>query len=79
MFVPTIIKLYQTLWELWPAQDFGFRGDKCIKKKVRVVFLARDTPSGPYLYLYQMLSNYFKPLTLKLPITTIVVCFVICL
>ena len=25
------------IWELWPAQDFGFRGDKYIMKKVRVV------------------------------------------
>ena len=26
-----IIKLSQTVWELWPAQNFGFRGDKYIK------------------------------------------------
>ena len=27
-----------------------------------VVLLARDTSSGPYLCLYQILSKYFKPL-----------------
>ena len=31
-------------------------------KKVRVVSLACDTPSGPDLYLYQILSKCFKPL-----------------
>ena len=49
MFQPNIIKLSQTVWELWPAQDFGFRGDKCLTKKVRVVSLAHDTPTGPLL------------------------------
>ena len=28
--LPNIIKLYQTVWELWPAQDFEFRGDNYI-------------------------------------------------
>ena len=58
MFLPHIIKL-------WPAQDFGFRVDKYIIKKVRSVSLAHDTSatgvsSGPYLSLYQILSKYFK-------------------
>ena len=26
MSLPNIFKLFQTVWELWPAQDFGFRG-----------------------------------------------------
>ena len=34
------IKLSRIVWKLWPAQDFGFRGDKYIMKKVRVVSLA---------------------------------------
>ena len=42
-----INKLSRTLWELWPAQYFGFRGDKYKTKKVRVVFL--DARSGPYI------------------------------
>ena len=46
--------------ELWPAQDFGLRGDNYITKKVRVVSLARDTPTGPPLQPYQLLSNYLK-------------------
>ena len=55
-------KLSQIVRELWPAQDLGFRKDKYIKKKVRIVSLAYDTSFGPYLCLYQILSKYFKPL-----------------
>ena len=41
--------------KLWSAQDFGFIGDNYItKKKVRVVALARDTPTGPPLHFYQI-------------------------
>ena len=32
--LPNIIKLSQTVWELWPAQDFGFKGDNYIMKTV---------------------------------------------
>ena len=40
---------------------FGFRGDNYImKKKVRVVSLACDMPTGPALNLYQILSYYLK-------------------
>ena len=28
MSLPKFIKLFQTVWELWPAQDFSIRGDK---------------------------------------------------
>ena len=45
MSLPKIIKLSQTVWELWPAQDFGIIGDKYIMEKVRV----HDMPTGPYL------------------------------
>ena len=42
-------------------QDFGFRGDNYImEKKVRVVSLACNTPTGPPLHLYQILSYYLK-------------------
>ena len=44
------------------AQAFGFREDKCVTKKVRVVSLACDMPTGLYICLYQILSKYFKPL-----------------
>ena len=37
--LPYIIKLSQTAWELWHAQDFGFRGDNYITNKLRVVLL----------------------------------------
>ena len=53
-----VIKLSPTERELWPAEDFGFRGDNYIKKTVRVVSLARDMPTGPPLHSYQILSNY---------------------
>ena len=52
-----IIKLSQIVWELWPAQDFGFRGDNYIRKTVRVVFLARNTHTGPPLHSYQTLPS----------------------
>ena len=35
-------------------------GDKYITKKVRVVSLACDTPTGPPLHLYQIGSNPLK-------------------
>ena len=40
--------------------NFCFSGDNYITNKVRVVFLARDTLSGPPLQPYQILSNYLK-------------------
>ena len=42
MSLPNIIKLSQIVWELWPAQDFGFKGDNYITKKVSVVSLAQN-------------------------------------
>ena len=54
---PYIIKLSQIVWELWPAQDFCFRGDNYIAKKVKVVSFACAMPTGPPLHPYQMLSN----------------------
>ena len=57
-FLPNIIKLSQTVWELWPAQDFRFRGGNYITKTVRVVTLASNIPTGPLLHFYQTLSKY---------------------
>ena len=48
-----MIKLSQTVWELWPAQEFGFRGNKYITKRVKVVSLVYDTTSD-------VSTNYFK-------------------
>ena len=53
--LPNIIILSQTVWELWPARDFGFRGDNYIMQKVRVVSLAWYMPP---LHFYQTLSKY---------------------
>ena len=53
-----IIILSQTVLKLWPAQDFGFRGDNYIRKTVRVFSLAHDMPTGPPLHSYQILSKY---------------------
>ena len=58
MPLPNIIKICLRVSKLWSAQDFGFRGDNYkMKKKVRVVSLARDMPTGP-LHFYQTLSKY---------------------
>ena len=46
--IPKIIKLSQTIWELWPAQDFCFSGHNYIMNKVRVISLAGGMPTGPY-------------------------------
>ena len=64
MFLPIIIKLSQRVWELWPAEDFGFRAHKFIMKKVRVVSLARDISIRLLsLSLFQPnIIKYFKPL-----------------
>ena len=48
MSLSNIIKLSHTVWELWPAKDFGLRGDKYITQKMIVVSLACDSPSGSY-------------------------------
>ena len=37
MSLPKIIKLSQTVWELWPAQDFRIKGDKYIMEIARVL------------------------------------------
>ena len=62
MFLSNVIKLSQTAWVIYPAQEFGFSGNNYIMKKVGVICLARDNPSDPYLCLYQILSKYFKSL-----------------
>ena len=51
LYTSYIIKLFQTVWELRPAQDFNFRGGY-ITKIVRVFSLARDMLTGPPLYSY---------------------------
>ena len=61
MPLPNIIKIYLRVSKLWSAQEFGFRGDNYImKKKVIVVSITRDTPTGPPLHFYQILSYYLK-------------------
>ena len=59
IYVPT--KNYQVIskvWELWPAQDFGIRGENNGESESS---LEHDMPTGPYLCLYKILSKYFKP------------------
>ena len=41
------------------STDFCFRENNYIMKKMRVVSLVRDTPTGP-LHSNQILSNYLK-------------------
>ena len=59
-FLTNIIKLCLRVSKLWPAQDFRFRGDNYTTNKVRVVPLTCNTPTGPPLHPYQILSNYLK-------------------
>ena len=56
MSQPKIIKFSQTVWELWPAQDFGIRGGNNGESEST---LEHAMPTG----LYQILSKYFKPHT----------------
>ena len=64
MSLRNIIKLSKTVWELWPAQDFGFRGDKYITKKVHVCFLSYTLHAYCALSMstkyYQNISNHFE-------------------
>ena len=60
MSLPKIIKFSQTVWEWWPAQDFGIRGDNNWESESTLEY---NMPTGPYLCLYQILSKYFKPHT----------------
>ena len=53
MSLAYFIKLSQIVWELRPAQDFCFRGNNYIKKKVRFVSLACELPTGSPLHPYQ--------------------------
>ena len=60
-FLQNIIKICLRISKLWSAQDFGFWGDNYItKKKVRVVSLACDRPTGLPLNLFQILSYCLK-------------------
>ena len=62
MPLANIIKICLRVSKLWSAQDFGFRGgdNYMMKKKMRVVALACDMPTGPPLHFYQILSYYLK-------------------
>ena len=51
-----IINLPQTVWELWPAQDFCFKGDNYKTKEVRVVSL----PCNTYWSSSSSLPNIIK-------------------
>ena len=55
LFLPNIIKLSQTIWELWPAQDFGSRGDNCTDGVLKTFVCTMDpkhsTPLAPPLSL----------------------------
>ena len=57
MSLPKIIKLSRTAWELWPAKDFGIRGDNYGESESTI---EHEMPTDPYLCLYQILSKYFK-------------------
>ena len=58
MSPPNTIILSQTVWELWPAQDFGFRGDTYIKQEL---YFLQTKPLLDLIYIptkyYQIISN----------------------
>ena len=60
LLLPNIINLFQIVYKLWPAQVFGFSKDINIMKKVRVVSLARDMPTGLLFILTKNYQNMFK-------------------
>ena len=60
MSLPYIIKLSHTVWKLWAAQDFSFRGHKNIMNKVRVVSLACDMLIHAYRSLSMPVPNIIK-------------------
>ena len=66
MSPPNIIKLSQTVWELWPAQDFGFRGDKYIKQKLSFLHatLLLDLIYVPTRALEILKSESVQPMTM---------------
>ena len=54
--LPNIIKPSQLVWVLWPTQDFGFRGDKYITKKMRIV----SPVTTPLLVLIYVFTGYYQ-------------------
>ena len=56
--LPNIIKLSQTVKELWPAQISASGKITTLQKIVRVVSLVCNMPTGPPLHSYQKLSEY---------------------
>ena len=57
IYVPTI---YYQFTSNSMVHKISASGEIYIMKKVRVVSLEHDTPTGPLLYPYQILSNYLK-------------------
>ena len=54
------IKLFQTVWELWPAQDFGFRGDNYIRKTVRAVSCMQHAYGSSSTFLPNIINKGIK-------------------
>ena len=61
IYVPTIYYLFHSnTMVVLACTRFLLQGNNYITKKVRVVSLPRDTPTGPPLHPYQILSSYLK-------------------
>ena len=61
IYVPTIYyQIISNSLGIMACTRFWLQGDNYMKKKVRVVSFAPDTPTGPPLHPYQILSKYFK-------------------
>ena len=64
IFLPNMIKLSQTILELWPEQDFGFKEDVYIKQKLSFLhaILLLDLINVPTKY-YQIISHSMGVMT----------------
>ena len=56
MFIPNIPKLSQTVWELWPAQEFSFRGHRYDEENESCISCMRHA----YWSLSMLLPNIIK-------------------
>ena len=63
MSLPKIIKLSQTVWEWWPAQDFGIRGDNNGESESTLELPVLIYASTKY---YQNISNHTQGFSLEI-------------
>ena len=61
IYVPTkYIKLSQIVWELWPAQNLGFKGDNYITKKSKSCLSCMQRSDLVDIYQYAKIIKIFQ-------------------